>query len=164
MSGSRPLRTPSLPPAARYRPRPAHGLITPRAPAPRRTSVSGLATTGQKAQRSSKTTQKLVLLPSAPQTKPLLTTVSDDILGYETDTGVIREYKSAGERMSKEQRKRAGYKRITAYCIPEELRMKLLASFLKREHNVTPRAFDEAMYVVSLVLFISVSVFLICVM
>ncbi|KIK42717.1 hypothetical protein CY34DRAFT_804623 [Suillus luteus UH-Slu-Lm8-n1] len=147
MSGSRPLRTPSLPPTTRYRPRPAHGLITSRAPAPRRSSVSGLATTGQKAQRSSKTTQKLVLLPSAPQTKPLLTTVSDDILGYETDTGVIREYKSAGERMSKEQRKRAGYKRITAYCIAEELRMKLLASFLKREHNVTPRVFDEAMYV-----------------
>ncbi|KAG2059679.1 hypothetical protein BDR06DRAFT_669943 [Suillus hirtellus] len=79
-------------------------LFTPRVPAPRRTSVSGLATTGQKAQRSSETTQKLVLLPSAPQTKPLLTTNSDDILGYETDTGVIREYKSAGERMSKEQR------------------------------------------------------------
>ncbi|KAG1902105.1 uncharacterized protein F5891DRAFT_1277202 [Suillus fuscotomentosus] len=73
-------------------------------PAPRRTSVSGLATTGQKAQRSSETTQKLVLLPSAPQTKPLLTTVSDDILGYETDTRVIREYKSAGERVGKEQR------------------------------------------------------------
>ncbi|KAG1877016.1 hypothetical protein C8R48DRAFT_689457 [Suillus tomentosus] len=32
-------------------------LFTPRAPAPRRTSVSGLATTGQKAQRSSETTQ-----------------------------------------------------------------------------------------------------------
>ncbi|KAG2139568.1 hypothetical protein BD769DRAFT_1663449 [Suillus cothurnatus] len=147
MSSSRPLRTPSLPPTARYRPRPTHGLITSRAPAARRSSVSGLTTTGQKAQRSSKTTQKLVLLPSAPQTKPLPTTVSDDILGYETDTGVIREYKSAGERMSKEQRKRAGYKRITAYCIAEELRMKLLASFLKREHNVTPRVFDEAMYV-----------------
>jgi hypothetical protein len=27
--------------------------------------------------------------------------------------------------------------------------MKLLASFLKREHNVAPRVFDEAMYVVS---------------
>jgi uncharacterized Rmd1/YagE family protein len=53
--------------------------------------------------------------------------------------------------MSKEQRKRAGYKRIAAYCIAEGLRMKLLATFLKREHNVTPRVFDEAMYVVSLV-------------
>ncbi|KAG0696598.1 hypothetical protein DFH29DRAFT_950404 [Suillus ampliporus] len=148
MSASRPqIRTPSLPPTARYRSRPTHGLVTSRTPGPRRPSVSGLATTGQKAQRTSKTTQKLVLLPSAPQTKPLRIGVSDDTLGYETDAGVVREYKSAGERMSKEQRKRAGYKRITAYCIAEELRMKLLTSFLKREHNVTPRVFDEAMYV-----------------
>jgi uncharacterized Rmd1/YagE family protein len=56
--------------------------------------------------------------------------------------------------MSKEQRKRAGYKRITAYCIAEGLKIKLLASFLKREHNVMPRVFDEAMYVVSLVFLI----------
>jgi uncharacterized Rmd1/YagE family protein len=66
--------------------------------------------------------------------------------------------------MSKEQRKRAGYKRITAYCIAEELRMKLLASFLKREHNVTPRVFDEAMYVVSLVFLICLSMVLIFLM
>lgn len=143
----------SLPPTSRYRSRPSHGLITSRPPGGRHAAVSGLASTGQKAQRTSKTTQKLVLLPSAPQTKPLPTSVSDDILGYETDAGVVREYKSAGERMSKEQRKRAGYKRITAYCIAEGLRMKLLATFLKREHNVTPRLFDEAMYVVSLVFF-----------
>jgi hypothetical protein len=26
--------------------------------------------------------------------------------------------------------------------------MKLLANFLKREHNVVPRSFDEALYVV----------------
>ena len=142
----------SLPPTSRYRSRPSHGLITSR-PSGRRASVSGLASTAQKAQRTSKTTQKLVLLPSAPQTKPLPTSVSDDILGYETDAGVVREYKSAGERMSKEQRKRAGYKRIAAYCIAEGLRMKLLATFLKREHNVTPRVFDEAMYVVSFVFF-----------
>ena len=29
-------------------------------------------------------------------------------------------------------------------------KMKLLASFLKREHNVTPRVFDEALYAVSI--------------
>jgi len=149
MSASTTSRTPNLPPTTRYRSRPSHGLITSRSPAlaGRRASVSGLASTSQKAQRTSKTIQKLVLLPSAPQTRPFPTSVSDDILGYETNAGVVREYKSAGERMSKEQRKRAGYKRITAYCIAEELRMKLLAGFLKREHNVTPRVFDEAMYV-----------------
>ena len=111
----------------------------------RRASVAGL-TSGPKSQRSSKTTHKLVVLPSAPQTRPFL---ADDLtLGHETDGGV-REYKSQAERMSKLQRKEAGYKRITAYCVAESFKMKLLSSFLKREHNVSPRAFDEALYVVS---------------
>jgi uncharacterized Rmd1/YagE family protein len=42
----------------------------------------------------------------------------------------------------------AGYKRITAYCIARSFKTKLLASFLKREHNVSPRIFDEALYAV----------------
>ena len=114
--------------------------------------MPGLAgAVGPKAHRTSKTTQKLVLLPSAPQTKPFREVIEDNVLGYETDAGVrVREYKNPAERMNKEQRERAGYKRITAYCVCEAMRMKLLASFLKREHNVQPRVFDEAMYVVSL--------------
>lgn len=101
-----------------------------------------------KAQRTSKTTQKLVLLPSAPQTKPLLADDDEELQhGYETDRGV-RDVKSAGERMSKAERQSAGFKRMTAYCVAEDFKMKLLASFLKREHNVQPRVFDEAMYVV----------------
>ena len=51
--------------------------------------------------------------------------------------------------MSKDQREKAGFRRITAYCLAEAFKMKLLASFLKREHNVKPRVYDEAMYVVS---------------
>lgn len=113
----------------------------------RRASVSNL-TSAPKVQRTSKTSQKLVVLPSAPQTKPLLADEDEDLaFGYETDTG-IREYKSQAERMTKEQRKRAGFRRITVYCICESLKMKLLSSFLKREHNVSPRVFDEALYVV----------------
>ncbi|KAJ6624942.1 hypothetical protein B0H10DRAFT_2004939 [Mycena sp. CBHHK59/15] len=112
----------------------------------RRASVSGLAV-APKAQRTSKTSQKLVVLPSAPQTKPLPVDEDEDLaFGYETDAGV-REYKSEAERMSKEQRKRAGYRRITAYCVCNSFKMKLLSSFLKREHNVSPRVFDEALYV-----------------
>ena len=113
--------------------------------ASRRASVAGLT----KTQRSSKTTHKLVVLPSAPQTKPLLADLENDLtLGHEIDEGV-REYKSQAERMSKDERKDAGFKRITVYCIAESFKMKLLSSFLKREHNVSPRAFDEALYVVS---------------
>ncbi|KAN0084336.1 putative ACR, YagE family COG1723 domain containing protein [Tylopilus felleus] len=105
--------------------------------------------------RTSKTTEKLVFLPSAPQTRPLLVSPGvgypgapeEDVLGYETDAGLVREHKSAAERMSKAQREKAGYNRITAYCVAEGTKMKLLAGFLKREHNVHPRVFDEAMYV-----------------
>lgn len=51
--------------------------------------------------------------------------------------------------MSKEQRKKAGFNRLTAYCVAEDFNMKLLASFLRREHNVVPRVFDNALYAVS---------------
>lgn len=129
---------------------PALGSSGQRLPGPstnRRASVSGL-TAAPKAQRTSKTTQKLVVLPSAPQTRPLLLSDEEDLtLGVETDGG-IREYKSEAERMTKEQRKQAGFKRLTAYCVSESFKMKLLASFLKREHNVSPRVFDEALYAV----------------
>ncbi|KAH7919043.1 DUF155-domain-containing protein [Leucogyrophana mollusca] len=147
------IRSPSQPllPTARHRLRAGHpplsSITNPRpALGTRRPSVSGLTTGAPKAQRTSKTTQKLVVLPSAPQTKPLVADEEDDFLGYERDAGV-REYKSDAERMTKEQRKRAGFKRITAYCVSESFKMKLLASFLKREHNVHPRVFDEALYV-----------------
>lgn len=156
-----------------------------------------------KHQRTSKTSQKLVVLPSAVQTQPMAKQlvlldaeqeVSDDeahphgILPSQAkrpppqrkrsapkapvprakvpieeddrfsppplDDGPpsklrIRDYKSNAERMSKAERKKAGYKRITAYCVGEGLKMQVLAGFLKREHNVLPRIFDEALYAVS---------------
>ncbi|KAF8190535.1 hypothetical protein BJ912DRAFT_1022218 [Pholiota molesta] len=98
----------------------------------RRASVAGLISA--KAQRTSKTTHKLVELPSAPQTRPLLADREEDLtLGHEID----------GEQGP---RKEAGFKRLTAYCVAESFKMKLLSSFLKREHNVSPRAFDEHCY------------------
>lgn len=100
------------------------------------------------------------MLPSAPQTKPLPLSLEeeeegeqegDDVLRLRHDERAgVREYKSQEERMSKEERARSSsvFKRITAYCVAESLKTKLLASFLKREHNVAPRVYDEAMYVV----------------
>src|ERR1700722_3043077 len=77
--------------------------------------------------RTTKTSHKLVVLPSAPQTKPLRSQPSDEH-EYDTDVGeFVREKKSAAERMSKDERKKAGFKRITAYCVAEGLIMKLLA-------------------------------------
>ncbi len=139
-----------------FRIRPARAPSGPARTLTRRPSISGTALTNPvtgatKPQRTSKTTQKLVVLPSAPQTKPIPPEIDDDedqLHGYETDQG-IREHKSAGERMSREQREKAGFRRITAYCLADGFKMKLLGSFLKREHNVKPRVYDEAMYVVS---------------
>lgn len=123
-----------------------------RPPPARRASVTVAGLSGApKVQRTSKTSQKLVLLPSAVQTKPLPGGSDDEDLelGYETDAGLkVKDYKSAGERLSKDERRRRGFKRITAYCVAEGVKMKLLAGFLRREHNVVPRIFDEAMYVV----------------
>jgi uncharacterized Rmd1/YagE family protein len=161
MSRPSPKRAPTTPLPILRRPKrslssaggPAHPSRTPA----RRPSFSGLSRTAgitpvpgvKQAQRTSKTTQKLVVLPSAPQTKPLHAEDDEEFQhGYETDRGV-RDVKSEGERMSKEQRKKAGFKRMTAYCVSEGFKMKLLTGFLKREHNVQPRVFDEAVYVVS---------------
>lgn len=149
MSRPEPQRLPSSSklPGRRTRPNRLASISDKNAPQ-RRTSVSAGAP-GAKNQRTSKTSQKLVVLPSAPQTKPLLADAHEDLtLGYETDAGAVREYKSEAERMSKEQRHRAGYQRLTAYCVAESFNMKLMASYLKREHNVSPRVFDEALYVV----------------
>jgi uncharacterized Rmd1/YagE family protein len=102
-------------------------------------------------QRTSKTHQRLVELPSDPQTRPQRVEDGEDdaIHGYETDTGVrMREHKSTTERMTKAERRRAGCRRITAYWLADGFRMKLLAHILRREHNVIPRSFDEALYVV----------------
>jgi len=136
-----PTRLVSLGKSGQRLPGPSSGVSN------RRASVSGL-TAAPKTQRTSKTTQKLVVLPSAPQTRPLAPTDEEDLtLGVEADGGV-REYKSEAERMTKEQRKEAGFKRLTAYCVAESFQMKLLTPFLKREHNVAPRIFDEALYAV----------------
>lgn len=115
----------------------------------RNPSTSGLKPSpgAVKNQRTSKTSQKLVVLPSAPQTKAL--PEEDEPHGYETDGGIIKERKNEGERMNKEDRKKAGFQRLTAYCVAQGFNMKLLATFLRREHNVVPRVFDDALYTVS---------------
>lgn len=110
-------------------------------------SVNLNTSDGRTKTRGSKTSTKLVMLPSEPQTKPL-----PGELDYEANETLITQkghldYKSEGERMNKTERNRAGYRRLTAYCVAESFRMKLLTAFLKREHNVQPRIFDEALYV-----------------
>lgn len=114
------------------------------------------------AQRTTKTSQKLVVLPSEPQTAPLPEELrpgraDDDDLGPPRASGPLpypkhNEHRSEGERMTKEERQRAGYRRLTAYCVAEGFRLKLLVAYLKREHGVSPRVFDEAVYTVSIII------------
>lgn len=79
-----------------------------------------------------------MVLPSEPQTRPL------------TEGAAPHEHaRSEGERLSKEEREKHGYNRLVAYSVAEGFRAKALAAFLKREHGVTPRVFDEAIYAVS---------------
>ncbi|KAF8524394.1 hypothetical protein BU17DRAFT_42891 [Hysterangium stoloniferum] len=106
---------------------------------PRGASITNtIAPAVPKLSRTSKTSQRHVVLPSEPQTQPL----PDEVV-IPTQAG-----RSEGERMSKEERQRSGYSRLTAYSVAEGIRMKHLAPFLKREHGVLPRIFDEAIYVV----------------
>ena len=56
--------------------------------------------------------------------------------------------------MSKEERERHAYSRLTAYSVAEGYRAKAVAPFLKRKHGVKPRVFDEAMYAVSFRIFL----------
>lgn len=99
--------------------------------------ISSGISIGPKVQRTSKVSQKLVVLPSEPQTRPLT-----------DDHAPADHHRSEGERMSKEEREKNGYRRLTAYSVAEGYRSKALAAFLKREHGVSPRVFDEAIYAV----------------
>ncbi|KAF8317698.1 DUF155-domain-containing protein [Clavulina sp. PMI_390] len=90
---------------------------------------------GPKTKRTSKVSQKLVVLPSEPQTRPLT-----------DEASAPQHHRSEGERMSKEERERDGYNRMTAYSVALGYKAKALAPFLKREHGVSPRIFDEAIY------------------
>lgn len=147
MSRPRPTRMSSAPiiiDIPGTRPTRSRTLFTPNAQAPK-TPIGNV-----KLSRTSKTSQRHVLLPSEAQTKPLpdeeeqLTDLEDrDIAAGR------RPSRTLGERLTKDERERAGYARLTAYSVAEGVMKKLLAAFLKREHAVLPRVFDEAIYVVS---------------
>jgi hypothetical protein len=108
---------PSIRPAIRRVSRPLP-TISETPPSPKATPVGG-----QK-NRTSKTSQKHVDLPTAAQDAPL---PDDDV------------QRSLGERLSSEQRDEAGYQRLTAYHVCDEFNTGLLSTFLKREHAVSLR-------------------------
>ncbi|KAH7098362.1 DUF155-domain-containing protein [Auriculariales sp. MPI-PUGE-AT-0066] len=100
----------------------------------RRPSVGAMDNAANKVSRSTKTSQKVVVLPTEAQTSSMQ--------GF----ALTEETHHEGERMTKDQREQAGYRRLTAYCVAESFKLKLMAAFLKREHAVTPRMYEEALY------------------
>ncbi len=117
--------------------------------------------------RTSKTTQRHVLLPEEPQTKPLPASLHTpaarapprrspssggvSTLVDEEEPGSPSEHdRTEAEKLTKSQREDAGLPRLTAYATAEGYRMKLLQAFLKREHGCgVVRVFDDAVYAVS---------------
>ncbi|KAL7421315.1 Sad1-interacting factor 3 [Cryptotrichosporon argae] len=110
--------------------------------------------------RTSKTTEKHVLLPEDPQLAPLPHSPmgSQVNLAAPPRAGPSRalsashmphDERSEAEKMTKRERGENGLPRMTAYSTAEGYRLKLLQAFLKREHGVgVVRVFDDCVYAV----------------
>ncbi len=113
-------------------------------------------------QRTSKTSQKLVYIPendsldtfddnddnddnrneSESETGESNKQTSRSSLNHPTSKKQVR---SPAERAPKDQR--ASFPRVTAYCISEGFKLKPVTDFLRDNHVVKPRLYDEALYV-----------------
>lgn len=91
--------------------------------------------------RTSKVTQKLVLIPENE---------TNELLRREKSTteNIFQEIntRTKAERMTKEQREQE-YPRVTAYLIAEGFNLKLTSKFLAKYHMVLPRLYDEVLYI-----------------
>lgn len=94
--------------------------------------------------RTSKTSQKLVLIPDDQEDSRLPNRMGSpppDWMGEEA----VTTQRSRAELMPKEARAQE-FSRVTAYFICEEFKMDQLAEFLRETHEVKPRRYDEALY------------------
>lgn len=97
--------------------------------------------------RTSKTSQKLVLIPDEHQSSPgssLPQRMGSPPPLDRSDPPLIQ--RSRAELMPKEARAQE-FSRVTAYFICEEFDNTALMEFLKNTHEVKPRLYDEALYV-----------------
>lgn len=94
--------------------------------------------------RSSKSMQKLVLIPDETAQTP---TVPEEESEATTDNIFTSEYsRTRAENMTKEDRE-LEYPRVTAYYIAEGFHLKLASKFLDKYHLVSPRLYDDMLYV-----------------
>lgn len=94
--------------------------------------------------RTSKSTQKLVLIPdnATPEAD------KQDSQEHSTTDNIFQEIysRTRAEQMTKEQREQE-YPRVTAYLIAEGFNLKLTSKFLAKYHGVLPRLYDEVLYI-----------------
>ncbi|WVQ81210.1 hypothetical protein IAT38_003332 [Cryptococcus sp. DSM 104549] len=146
---------------------PAHlrNLSAPRIPSPLGKGTPARQLKQSLPARTSKTTERHVLLPEDPQLAPLPASpmggpaalpppprrdagkerygVASSAVAYHIDE------RSDAEKMTKREREENKLPRLTAYATAEAYRLKLLQAFLKREHGVSVvRVYDDCVYAV----------------
>lgn len=99
--------------------------------------------------RTSKTSQRLVLIPEAGNSGSSLPSRYDSPSPEQRSADIQFQFqlqRSRAELMPKEARAKE-FSRVTAYFICEAFNLQVLMQFLEKAHNVKPRLYDEALYV-----------------
>ena len=97
--------------------------------------------------RTSKTSQKLVLIPDHQRLPSPPTSSMHDTGNLAANAELQAQMmRSRAELMPKEKRAEE-FSRMTAYFICEEFNLTEVAKFLRKKHEVKPRLYDEALYV-----------------
>ncbi|KAI5970773.1 sif3 [Candida margitis] len=126
-------------------------IISPSNPESRRNIRSIPKLSQSLPSRTSKTSQKLVLIPDEQRHggSPPPSSGNEDRLIQPLDSSLdiqAQISRSRAELMPKEKRAQE-FSRMTAYFICEEFNLASVAKFLRKNHEVKPRLYDEALYV-----------------
>lgn len=96
--------------------------------------------------RTSKNSQRLVLIPDEHGPIPRLDSNSPPNADVKVAELPQQTYRSRAELMLKDARAKE-LSRVTAYFICEEFNLEALLDFLAENHEVSPRVYDEVLYV-----------------
>ncbi|OXG30527.1 cytoplasmic protein [Cryptococcus neoformans Bt120] len=141
---------------------PAHlrNLSAPRIPSPLGKGTPARQPKQSLPVRTSKTTERHVLLPEDPQLaplprspletpSPLVTPPRRGSLGSAPGARHPPDERSDAEKMTKREREENKLPRLTAYATADGYKLKALQAFLKREHGVSVvRVYDDCVYAI----------------
>jgi uncharacterized Rmd1/YagE family protein len=114
--------------------------------------LTGRYAPGHKPSRSTKTSEKLVLLPEAVEEED-----EKGDFGKDADPGPPRDdesyrkpggegIKSFAERLPKSRRTEKELPRVTAYCTAQAYRLQSTATFVRQRHGARPKLYDDCLY------------------